>query len=417
MAFVDGALPGEKVRARYLDTRARFDEMAVEEVIDASEFRVKPPCEYFGICGGCSLQHLSSSAQINFKQDLLFDQLSHTAGIDREAFERLDIQQADSFHYRRKARLAVRYVSKKGGALIGFREKHSTFITDMSDCQVLVSEIAQLISPLRELVNSLEARLSIPQFEVASGNNQAGESSVALVVRHLESLDSGDLQKLLEFARQHCCEIYLQPKSVDSIHKLWPESGGDRLGYELPEYQLRMRFHPVDFVQVNESVNHKAIALAIDLLELEPDDRVLDLFCGLGNFTLPLSRHCAEVVGVEGSEEMVARAEENASANQITNVSFHTANLYALTGDETWSGDRYDKVLLDPPRSGALEIIDWIGQCGARKIVYVSCNPATLARDAAKMTASGFRLKRAGVMDMFPHTAHVESIAVFEKIN
>lgn len=414
VAFVDGGLPGERVMARYLNTRSRFDEMAVVEVLEPSDCRVEPKCAYFGICGGCSLQHLSSDAQIAFKQDLLFDQFCHAAGLNEQDFVKLEIQRGQVFQYRRKARLAVRYVAKKGGVLVGFREKHSTFITVMDTCQVLVKEIAELIEPLRELIGSLEARQVIPQFEVAAGENLAGKQTVALVMRHLEPLDASDLGKLCEFARRAGCEFYLQPKGMDSIHKLWPETGPDRLQYTLPGSDITMRFHPTDFVQVNESINRKAVSLAIELLELECEDQVLDLFCGLGNFTLPLSRHCREVIGVEGSVEMVNRAQENAAFNKITNVKFDTANLYALTGQEFWFADKFDKILLDPPRSGALEIIDWIGNSGAKKIVYISCNPATLARDAARLLTKGYKLNRAGVMDMFPHTAHVESIAEFE---
>ncbi len=416
VAFVDGGLPGERVKAGYVECRARYDEMTVIEVMEPSAIRVDPPCRYFGTCGGCSLQHLAAEAQIAFKQDLLFDQLYHAAGLKEGSFAKLDVQQSDSIRYRRKARFAVRYVAQKGGTLIGFREKHSTFITDMEDCQVLVKNIADLIAPLRGLINRLEARMSIPQIEVAAGNNHAGNPVVALVIRHLDAFTGRDAEILCNFASNTGCHLYLQPGGVDSIHRLWPENGEDRLQYPLPEYQLTMGFHPIDFVQVNESLNRKVIALAVDLLELGPEDHVLDLFCGLGNFTLPLSRFSRQVLGLEGSADMVKRAEENAAMNNVTNARFTTANLCGLTGNESWYDSNFDKILLDPPRSGALEIIDWIGGRGAEKIVYVSCNPATLARDTVRLLSQGYRLKRAGVMDMFPHTAHVESIAEFERV-
>lgn len=413
IAFVEGGLPGERVRAKYLDSRARFDELEVIDVLEPSEFRVSPPCEYFGLCGGCSLQHLAPREQINFKQDLLLDQLIHAAAIDRQDFTLLQIQQGNTEHYRRKARLAVRYVAKKDGALVGFRERHSTFITDMADCQVLTKGISALIKPLRDLVNSLDARQAIPQFEVASGNDEAGQPVVALVMRHLEPLTPADYGRLTGFAATFAVHFYLQPKGADSIHKIWPEAGEPKLRYSLPEHGLIMQFHPVDFVQINETVNQKAIALALTLLDLSPQDNVLDLFCGLGNFTLPMSLHCQTVVGIEGSDEMVRRAQENAALNKRQNVEFHAANLYELTGNESWYKRKFDKILLDPPRSGALEIIEWLGNSGASKIVYVSCNPATLARDAAVLQTHGYQLSKAGVMDMFPHTAHVESIAEF----
>ncbi|MBT8146957.1 MAG: 23S rRNA (uracil(1939)-C(5))-methyltransferase RlmD [Gammaproteobacteria bacterium] len=417
VAFIDGALPGEQVRARYVDSRASFDEMVVEEVLVPSPDRVSPRCSYFGTCGGCSLQHLAPDAQISLKRGFLLDQLCHASGIEPDSFPLLENQCGEAFHYRRKARLAVRYVSKKGGALVGFREKHSTFITDMTTCHVLERQIAELLVPLRELVNSLDAKMSIPQFEVASGLNKVNTPTVALVMRHLEALSQSDLDQLLEFAQRQNCDFYLQPKGADSIHKVWPVDEKERLYYLLPEFDLEMQFHPVDFVQVNHDINRKAVGLALQLLELQPDDEVLDLFCGLGNFTLPMSRACKLVIGVEGSEIMVKRAEENAAHNGIDNVSFDAADLYSLTGDEFWYKRKYDKVLLDPPRSGALEVIDWLAQSGASRIVYISCNPATLARDTARLLSKGYRLCCAGVMDMFPHTAHVESIAQFERKN
>jgi 23S rRNA (uracil1939-C5)-methyltransferase len=414
IAFIDGALPGERITASYINSRASFDEMSVVEVLEANPSRVPPACPYFGTCGGCSLQHLAPQAQISFKQEFLLDQLYHTAGVAPDSFQLIANQGGDAFHYRRKARLAVRFVSKKGGTLVGFREKYSSFITDMQDCLVLDAQIAALVEPLRQLVNGLQAKLTIPQFEVASGLDESGKPSVALVLRHLEQLSQSDLNALTEFARARECHFYLQPKGADSIHKVWPSDDRERLYYLLPDYDLRLAFHPVDFVQINEAVNRRAISLAVELLDLQAGDEVLDLFCGLGNFTLPMSRFCKFVIGVEGSENMVKRAEENAALNAVENVSFGAADLYSLTGKEFWHDRKFDKILLDPPRSGALEVIDWLAQSQARKIVYISCNPATLARDTGRLLSKGYRLKQVGVMDMFPHTAHVESIAQFE---
>jgi len=415
VTFVEGGLPGEKVRARYRDSRARFDVVEVIEVLTPSIYRTVPRCRYFTVCGGCSLQHLSPQAQIAFKQDLLLEQLAHACGKAPDSFQLLEMLQGENYHYRRKARLAVRYVTRKGGGLVGFREKHGTFITDMTFCEVLVDTLANLIQPLRELVNQLEARQHIPQFEVACGEDGDSRPRVALVMRHLQALGKTDLEGLRQFAVHHGCDFYLQPGSIDSVHRLWPEQGEERLLYRLPEFNLTMQFHPLDFIQVNESVNRQAIALVIELLELDPHDRVLDLFCGLGNFTLPMSRFCQQVIGIEGSAGLVARARDNASFNGIENVSFEVADLCQVKGTEPWYDRGFDKVLLDPPRSGALEIIDWLGRLGARKIVYVSCNPATLARDAAQLLEQGYVLGRVGVMDMFPHTAHVESIAEFTR--
>ncbi len=414
VAFVDGALPGETVVASYLRSHSQYDELIATSIESASPDRVPAVCSFFQVCGGCSLQHLAPAAQVEFKKQSLISQLSHSTGLAVEQIQILDNVVADTVHYRRKARLAVRYVAKKGGVLVGFREKSSSFITDMDNCEVLAKPVAKLIKPLRELIGTLDGRQTIPQVEVAVGETDVqSQLHTALVFRHLEPLTGSDLQQLRNFATDFDCEIYLQPSGPDSIHKLVPSDDPDRLKYYLPDYDLVMAFHPVDFIQVNAGINRKIIPLALRLLELASTDRVLDLFCGLGNFTLPLARHCREVVGVEGSAEMVQRAAENAAANGIDNAHFYTADLCETFEKQDWAAGSFNKILLDPPRSGAIEIIESIASMRASKIVYISCNPATLARDAAKLIECGYTLRRAGVMDMFPHTSHVESIAEF----
>lgn len=422
VAFVDGALPGEEVSALYIRNRSQLAELRVQTVLVPSAERVEPRCEYSGVCGGCSLQHMHTEAQITFKQQVLLEQLAHAAHVTSADFKLLPHLQANTYHYRRKARLAVRMVMKKGGALVGFREKYSSFITDMDNCQILNARVAALISPLRLCISQLRGSHAIPQIEVAVGEYTGAEhgedaAHVALVFRHLEALHGEDLQALIAFAEQHKIDLYLQPGGAESVHKVFPPDDVARLAYYLPDYNLRMAFHPLDFTQINGEINRQIVAQALNLLELQATDTVLDLFCGLGNFTLPIARSCRRVIGVEGSEEMVARGIENARLNKIDNADFHAANLCESFSDKTWAKERFTKILLDPPRSGAIEIIPGIAELRARKIVYISCNPATLARDAAELISAGYELTAAGVMDMFPHTTHVESMAVFELID
>ncbi len=427
IAFVAGALAGERVSAKFTGKHSQYDELRVEKVLDAAPERREPPCSWANICGGCSMQHMSLEAQLALKQQTLFDQLEHAAKI--AGYERLPPIRAVGYSYRRKARLAVRYVHKKEDTLVGFREKESSFIADMQSCLVLEHDVSVLISPLRKLISGLYSRTTIPQIEVAVGERMSadlysedqmdihktptGICQVALVVRHLEALPDEDQQQLLQFADDHGLELYLQPKGPDSVHKVWPRDGAVRLHYYLPEFSLKMAFHPTDFTQVNASINRMMISAAVKMLDLQPEDRVLDLYCGLGNFTLPIARHCAEVTGVEGSQEMVLRGSENAILNQIGNAKFYAADLSADLSKQAWAQTRYTKVLLDPPRSGAFEMIQQIANSGAEKIVYISCNPATLARDAAALVSQGYTLTKAGIMDMFPNTSHVESIAEF----
>ena len=356
---------------------------------------------------------MAPQAQIDFKKSVLFEKLEHATGLDKSTIGEIPTLTANAYHYRKKARLAVRYVTKKETALVGFREKNSSFITVMDNCSVLVKEVADLIDPLRVLISGLTSRFHIPQIEVAVGEDDAGKNRVALVIRHLEALSDSDRQALCDFAESHDFELYLQSGGLDTVSKLWPADGKERLQYLLPDYDLVMQFHPMDFTQINGEINRQMIPLAIKLLDLQSDDVVLDLFCGLGNFTLPMARSCKQVVGVEGSGEMVKRGYENAKLNGLTNADFYEANLCDDFTNQLWAQTKYSKILIDPPRSGAIEIIDQLAALKAETIVYISCNPATLARDSARLIECGYSLERSGVMDMFPHTAHVESIAQF----
>ena len=419
VAFVDGALEGENVDAKYVRRRSSLDELSAVNIYQSSPHRVDPVCKFSGVCGGCSLQHINTTQQIALKESVLIEKLRQELGENEITFKTLSRVTGDHWHYRRKARLAVRVVEKKGGALVGFREKYSSFITDMDDCKVIVAEVSQLITPLKRLITSLDMGAFIPQIEVAVGEESvsSSEKKVALVIRHLRELTNSDLASLLQFGNDYAIELYLQPQGVNSVYKVFPADDFLRLEYFLPAFDLKFLFHPMDFTQVNAGLNRSIVSHAVDLLELDKYDTVLDLFCGLGNFTLPIATKALAVVGIEGSLEMVARGAENAEYNNIINTEFHSADLSKCFKHEKWAARAYDKILLDPPRSGAFEIIEAISAIGAKKIVYISCNPSTLARDTKVFLDNGYRLLSAGVMDMFPHTTHVESAAEFQRID
>jgi 23S rRNA (uracil1939-C5)-methyltransferase len=411
--FIEGALPEETVLFKYLNQRSRFDEGQVLEVTSPSPDRVVPLCQHFSICGGCSLQHMSSDAQLRMKETMLVEQLQHFGELKAESL--LPPLTGPIWGYRHKARLGVKFVNKKGALLVGFREKNGRYLADLKRCEVLHPAVGLLIEDLKKLITCLEGYASIPQIEVA-----IGDTITALIFRHLQPLSDSDQAQLSGFAQQHDLHIYLQPGGPDSIHPLWPVKPTS-LSYTLPDYHLEFLFHPTDFIQVNVELNRQMVKHVLALLDPQPNERILDLFCGLGNFTLPLAQHCAHVVGVEGDQAMVERAYANAHHNGIQNVEFHAANLQTDPRDTVWAQDyfkkntdkKFDKILLDPPRTGALEFIPYLPAFGARRIVYVSCNPATLARDAKVLGQQGYRLTQAGIMDMFPHTSHVESVAVF----
>jgi 23S rRNA (uracil1939-C5)-methyltransferase len=406
--FVDGALPGETVMAKVVGSRSKFDELRTLEVLEPSGQRMSPPCDFADLCGGCSLQHMSGDAQIQFKEQTLQEHFAHFGGIEPE--EWVAPMRSETLGYRRKARLGVKYVPARESVLVGFREKRNSFLTDIDRCVVLDPRIGERIMPLREVLHSLDAFRRVPQVEVACGDDVA-----AMVFRNMDDLSDSDREALIRFGQAHDLHVYLQPKGPDTVHRIWPESGPERLTYRLEEFDLTLAFHPMDFIQVNAVLNRSMVHRAIEWLDVQPDERVLDLFCGLGNFTLPLARKAGQVVGVEGDESMVVRGRENAELNQLPNVAFHGADLQADFTRQAWATEGFDKILIDPPRSGAQEVCEYLTRFGARRVVYVSCNPATLARDAGVMARNGYRLVRAGVMDMFPHTTHVESMALFER--
>ncbi len=407
--FVDNALPGETVRLRYRSVGKRFDAGIAEAILEnPSADRVEPACAFYGLCGGCSLQHMDPAAQIRFKQQTLAESFTHIGKVEpREWLEPLT---GPVWGYRQKARVGVRNVPKKGRVLVGFREKFSQYLADMRACEVLDPRVGHRLEALSDLVGSLEAASRIAQIEVAIGDEEA-----ALVFRNLDPLSEADQEKLAAFGRQTGFQIWLQPGGPDTAQPLDPDL--PPLEYALPAYDARLRFLPTDFTQVNAAINRRMVERAVNLLAPAAGERVLELFCGLGNFSLPLARSGAEIVAVEGEAGLVQRARENAERNALTNVEFHVANLMEPDPDAPWlRGREYDKVLFDPPRSGAVEILPFVARTGARRIVYVSCNPATLARDAGLLVHEhGYTLETAGVMDMFPHTAHVESIALFTK--
>jgi 23S rRNA (uracil1939-C5)-methyltransferase len=405
--FVHGGLPGEQAQVRITQRLRRYDEGVALSIQQASADRAEPACKHYDMCGGCALQHLSSAGQLAAKQDSLLQNLERIGNVSPLVV--LEPLNGPAWHYRRKARLSVRWVHKKESALVGFRERSSAYVTDMDSCEVLDTRVAHLLPELRTLIGGMQARENIPQIEVACGDDAA-----ALVFRIMESLSASDTEALRQFARQHDVAVLLQPKGPDSIYALEP--GQVALDYALPEFDLRLAFEPSDFTQVNAELNRLMLKQAMELLQPGPDDCVLDLFCGLGNFTLPLARKAGHVVGVEGDQGLVERARANARRNQLSNVEFHAANLVEDQHHAAWWKHRFTQVLIDPPRSGAQEVLPLIAATAAQKLLYVSCHPASLARDAGLLVHEhGFTLESAGIMDMFPQTGHVESIALFTR--
>ena len=407
VAFIEDALPGEAVSARLHRRKRDFDEGTLLEIHRASPDRVEPRCQHFGVCGGCVLQHLAPSAQIAQKQKQLLENFRRIGGLVPEQV--LPPLTAPVWGYRRKARLSVKHVLKKERVLVGFRERNPRMVADIRRCQVLDPRVGERIDVIADLVGSLTVGRHIAQIEIA-----AGDDLPALVFRHLQPMDDSDLERLRAFGQAEGMAIYLQPGGADSVHRLWPPQ--HELGFHLGAAGLRYRFAPLDFVQVNAAINDAMIGHALSLLDLHGDEQVLDLFCGLGNFTLPLAQVVARVTGVEGDAGLVARARDNAALNGLDNVAFHTADLAQDFSRDAWAGDHYDAVLIDPPRSGAQFLLERLRFPRAKRLLYVSCHPGSLARDAKMLVEQhGYRLSRAGVMDMFPHTAHVESIALFQR--
>ena len=406
--FIDGALPGEVVSFEYTTSRRKFDEGRVTAVQTASPDRVEPRCAHFGFCGVCSLQHLDSAAQIQAKQQTLLDNLRHIGKVEPGSL--LPPMTGPAWGYRTKGRLGVKDVVKKGRVLVGFREKRSPFVADLARCEVLHPAVGERLEGLSGLIEQLEARARIPQIEVA-----VASETTALVFRHLDPLTPHDHDVLKQYAMDQGVHVYLQPAGPDTVQVLWPEKSV--LSYKLASESVVIEFQPTDFTQVNTAINEQMVARVLEMMSLGETDTVLDLFCGLGNFTLPLARHAGQVTGVEGEAGLVSRARDNAALNGLDNTAFHVANLAVTNTDAAWAGSGYNKVLLDPPRSGAAEVMPLLGIIHPQRIVYVSCHPGSLARDAGTLVNElGYRLLSAGVMDMFPHPAHVDSIALFEAV-
>ncbi len=407
VVFIENALPGETVRYQRRGRKRRYDIGLAVEWLTRSPARVTPRCTYFGVCGGCAFQHVASEAQIETKQQRLVEALHRIGGV--QADRMLPPLTGPVWGYRRKARLGIRYVPKKGGVLLGFRERRKSYITSLDHCDVLHSTIAQLLVPLRRLISGLSCYDRLPQVEIA-----VGEAASALVFRHLVPLTEMDTVNLEAFAREHGIQVYLQPGNLDTVHPLWP-ADPPALTYTLDEYSIVNQFAPTDFIQVNTDLNRDLVRAAVQALAPEKDERVLDLYSGIGNFSLPLARRAGYVLGVEGDATLVGRARDNARRNGVANAEFKMTDLAEPSPAEPWLQMTYAKVLLDPPRSGAMQMIKLIPGLGAERVVYVSCNPETLARDSGWLVhQGGFDLRAAGIVDMFPHTAHVESIAIFE---
>lgn len=407
--FISNALPGEEVLFRYTHQHGRYDEGRSLQVLGASPERRLPRCPHFGICGGCSLQHLSIEAQLTHKQQMLLEQLQHFGKVQPETI--LPPLTDEPWAYRRRARLGVQYDEKNKKLTLGFRQENSATLTAINTCDILDPRLGHQLELLRMCLLQLNNLKFITHIEVAMGDTE-----VALLFRHIKPLTGEDLQQLRTYGQQEQFSIYLQPSDPASIYKLYPEDQREYLTYQLPEYQLEYHFHPSDFIQINSRMNHHMVPAALDLLKPQKTDTILDLFCGLGNFTLPLAQQADQVIAIEGEQGMVERAQQNAALNDIRNARFYTADLTQDWTKAPWFTRKINKVLLDPPRSGAQAIIQQLRKLKLDSLVYVSCNPATLARDAGLLVQEqGYRLKTLGMLDMFPQTSHIEAIALFTK--
>lgn len=419
--FVDGALPGERVSFHSYRRKPKWEAASLGEIQRASSLRVTPPCPYFGTCGGCAMQHLEPSAQVAMKQRVLEDNLKHIGRVRPETIMRPIY--GPTWGYRYRARLSIRHVVKKGGMLVGFHERKSGFITDMGSCKVLPADVSALLLPLRDLLASLSIMDRVPQVEVAVGQGEK-EKTTALLLRIMEPLTADDEAKLRAFADRWRIQWWLQPKGLDTVYAFYPEQSD--LHYVLPEFGIRMPFKPTDFTQVNHEINRTLVSRALRLLDIQSGDRVADLFCGLGNFTLPIATQAAQVVGIEGSTALTERALQNARENGVDQkTEFYCRNLFEVSAEDLVALGKFDRMLIDPPRDGAMALSQALAELSKnrpdmlpQRIVYVSCSPSTLARDAGILVnEAGYTLKQAGVVNMFPHTAHVESIAVFDRPN
>ena len=410
--FIRYALPGETVKAQITHQAKKLEEADnIQLLSDPSPYRVEPICPHFGVCGGCNMQHIHPDEQIRLKHNVLKSHLEHFAGLQPEQW--LAPLRSTRTDYRHKARIGVRYLPKQNQLLMGFREAQSNHLIEIKTCKILDQQLDSALPELKVLLESLTGKAAIGHIELAKG-----DSEIALLIRHTEKLKDVDVNGLREYALQKQWQLYLQPAGVDSLHRVDDPQASMQLHYRLNDFDIEFGFNPTDFTQVNPTVNPQMVKMACDLLDLQHGDSVLDLFCGLGNFSLPLARQVGangNVVAVEGSEEMVKRGTENALNNGITNVTFYAQDLTKDFSQFSWANQGFDALLIDPPRAGAEQVMHYVPNFGAKKIVYVSCNPATLARDAGILSQYGYQLRKAGVMDMFTHTGHVESIALFEK--
>jgi len=412
--FVEGALPGERAIIATLKRKPTYEIARAEQILRASPARVVPRCPHFGVCGGCSLQHFDAAAQVAAKQRALEDALWHLARVEADLL--LAPIHGPSWGYRHRARLSVRHVAKKGGVLVGFHEKKSSYVADMTSCEILPPKVSALLPALRRLVGELSIRDRVPQIELAMGDPCDNAAACALVLRILAPLAPRDEAMLSAFADAHDVEFWLQPAGPESVVLL--RSGPSRLAYTLPEFDLVFPYTPTDFTQVNPAINQVLVRRAMTLLDPMPGERIADFFCGLGNFTLPIARRGSSAIGVEGSPALIRRATAIAARNALSDrATFRVANLFAATPESVEALGPLDKVLIDPPREGAIALVKALPGDGApARIVYVSCAPATLARDAGVLVHEhGYALAAAGVINMFPHTAHVESIALFQR--
>ncbi len=428
VVFIEGALPGERVRAHTNRRKNNWEQATLVQIGRESAQRVRPGCPNFGLhagaCGGCKMQHLHGAAQVAIKQRVLEDNLWHLGKVRAERL--LRPVEGPTWGYRYRARLSVRHVVKKGVVLVGFHERKSRYVADMQTCAVLPPHVSAMLLPLRGLIAAMDARDRLPQIELAVGESPAGLVT-ALVLRHLEPLSAGDAARLRAFGTEHGVQWWLQPKGPETVHRLDPDDGPE-LAYGLPEFGLTMPFKPTDFTQVNHHINRVLVVKALGLLGVQRHERVIDWFCGLGNFTLALATQAREVLGIEGSETLVARSRENAVRNGLAErTSFAARNLFEMAAPDLAAYGSAERWLIDPPREGAFALVRALaaarqqpidGYTPPQRIVYVSCNPATLARDAGLLVhQAGYRTVAAGAVNMFPHTAHVESIAVFERID
>lgn len=411
--FVKFALPNETVKVKLTKKHKRFDEGEVIALLsEPSAQRTVPICEHFGVCGGCAVQHMHVDQQIEYKQNVLASHLQHFAGVQPEQW--LAPIRATRPDYRRRARVGVIWRAKQKQLIVGFRESKTNQLTPIKHCQVLDARVGQCFPELTQVLASLQDPTAVTHLEFA-----LGDTEVALVLRHVKELAQQDIDKLLDFVKNRHWQLYLLPDQYQRLRRIDGKNATMRLHYVLERYDLELAFSPLDFTQVNAEVNQQMVNTACDLLNLQHGERVLDLFCGLGNFSLPLARCVGlsgQVIAVEGVADMVKRGQENAKRNQIPNIEFYAQDLSKDFSDQPWAKNGFDALLIDPPRAGAEQVMHYVSNFAAKRIVYISCDPATLARDAGILAKQGYRLTQAGIMDMFTHTEHVESIALFEKI-